>query len=74
MSESDHSQQRKREVINQAVGEMSQDAQQEFSKITEILQNTNLQEDEKWKQITDLYNNLNGNLKNEFEQKFEPLV
>ena len=74
MSESDQSQQRKREAIHQVVGGMSSDAQQEFSKISDILQDASLPEDEKWQKITDLYNNLSGNLRDEFEKKFEPLV
>ncbi|KAE9548853.1 hypothetical protein FO519_007931 [Halicephalobus sp. NKZ332] len=74
MNESDRNQQSKRETINQAVGEMSQNAQTEFAKISEILKDQNLGEEQRWEKITQIYSSLDENLRNEFEKKFEPLV
>uniref|UniRef100_A0AC35GUZ1 DUF148 domain-containing protein n=1 Tax=Panagrolaimus sp. PS1159 TaxID=55785 RepID=A0AC35GUZ1_9BILA len=74
MDESDKTQQTKRDAIHKTVEGMSEDAQGQFAKISAILTNPALPEEERWNRILTIYGKLEPSLRNEFEEKFKPLV
>ena len=74
MKEGDQNEQKRRDEIHKTVAVMSDDAQKTFAKISAILTNPQLPEEERWSRILTIYGNIDPKLRSEFEEKFKPLV
>ncbi|KAE9548817.1 hypothetical protein FO519_007970 [Halicephalobus sp. NKZ332] len=74
MREGDELEGKRRAEIHKTVSVMSEDAQKIFAKISAILTNPQMPEEERWSRILTIYGNIDPKLRNEFENKFKPLV
>uniref|UniRef100_A0A915D6V6 SXP/RAL-2 family protein Ani s 5-like cation-binding domain-containing protein n=1 Tax=Ditylenchus dipsaci TaxID=166011 RepID=A0A915D6V6_9BILA len=71
MKENDDREQEHRDKIHQTVAKMSDKAQEQFAKISAVLRNPGVPDQERWDRVLSLYGNMDPELRNEFEQKFK---
>uniref|UniRef100_A0AC35U4D1 DUF148 domain-containing protein n=1 Tax=Rhabditophanes sp. KR3021 TaxID=114890 RepID=A0AC35U4D1_9BILA len=60
-----------RNKVHTTVAQMSENAQEQFAKISAILTNTQFPDNVRWNKVLQIYNGLSDKLKQEFEKKFE---
>ncbi|KAI6234112.1 DUF148 domain-containing protein [Aphelenchoides fujianensis] len=70
MNENDEREQKHRDRIHSNVAQMSESAQQQFAKISALLRNPALPNEERWARVLSLYGQMDGELRQEFEKKF----
>uniref|UniRef100_A0A183BT56 DUF148 domain-containing protein n=2 Tax=Globodera pallida TaxID=36090 RepID=A0A183BT56_GLOPA len=71
MHENDEREHLHRDRVHKTVGEMSENAQEQFTKISATLRNPNVPDQERWDRVLQLYGKMEPELRNEFEQKFK---
>ncbi|CAG9537194.1 unnamed protein product [Cercopithifilaria johnstoni] len=63
----------KRERVHAIVGNMSNKAQAVFAKLSAVMMNPTMKDIERMKKINDFYNNVDDDIKNEFQDKIRSL-
>ncbi|KAI1727397.1 hypothetical protein Ddc_04700 [Ditylenchus destructor] len=71
MKENDDQEQQHRDRIHSTVTQMSAKAQEQFAKISAVLRNPGVPDQERWDRVLNLYSKMDPELRNEFEQKFK---
>lgn len=71
MQENDEIEEGHRQKVHQYVGQMSDGAQAQFAKISALLRNQDLPNEERWSRVLAIYGKMEPELKNEFESKFK---
>lgn len=71
MQENDEVEDSHRQKVHQYVGQMSESAQAQFAKISALLRNQALPNEERWSRVLAIYGKMEPELKNEFESKFK---
>ncbi|GMS85160.1 hypothetical protein PENTCL1PPCAC_7335 [Pristionchus entomophagus] len=63
----------KRDKVHDLVEQMTPEAQQQFQKVSALMTNPGISDQERLKQISDLYNKLTPQIRSEFDAKFTGL-
>ncbi|CAD5211068.1 unnamed protein product [Bursaphelenchus okinawaensis] len=71
MSENDKIDEKYRNRMHSYVNEMSDPAQEQFAKISAVMRNPALPNEERWPRVLALYEKLDPKLRDEFESKFK---
>ncbi|KAI6184510.1 hypothetical protein M3Y97_00604200 [Aphelenchoides bicaudatus] len=71
MQENDEREQVHRDKIHKNVEEMSTKAQEQFAKISALLRNQELPNEERWARVLSFYGKMDPTLRSEFEDKFK---
>lgn len=71
MQENDQIEDSHRQKVHDYVGQMSSIAQEQFAKISALLRNPSLANEERWARVLALYGKMDSKLKDEFETRFK---
>ncbi|KAF7633516.1 hypothetical protein Mgra_00007097 [Meloidogyne graminicola] len=71
MKQNDYKVNEHRLRVDKTVSDMSNRAKEQFSEISTILNNKSLPDQQRWQQVLQIYNKMEPELRNEFEEKFK---
>uniref|UniRef100_A0A914LE89 DUF148 domain-containing protein n=1 Tax=Meloidogyne incognita TaxID=6306 RepID=A0A914LE89_MELIC len=71
MNQNDNKNNADRDRVDKKVSGMSENAKEQFSEISATLNNKSLPDQERWQQVLQIYNKMEPELRNEFEEKFK---
>nr|CAD2173401.1 unnamed protein product [Meloidogyne enterolobii] len=71
MKQNDNKNNADRDRVDKKVSGMSENAKEQFAEISATLNNKSVPDQERWQQVLQIYNKMEPELRNEFEEKFK---